>query len=46
VPVLLGGAAITDAAHARHLGADVFTGARASEVVSSVEAIAALKSST
>jgi len=45
VPVLLGGAAIADAAHARRLGADVFTGARASEVVSSVDAIAALKPS-
>jgi methanogenic corrinoid protein MtbC1 len=46
VPVLLGGAAIADAAHARRLGADVFTGGRADEVVRSVEAIVALKSSS
>jgi methanogenic corrinoid protein MtbC1 len=44
VPVLLGGAAIVDAAHARHLGADVFTDGRADEVVRSVEAIVALRS--
>jgi excisionase family DNA binding protein len=46
VPVLLGGAAIADAAHARRLGADVFTGGRADEVVRSVEAVVALKSSS
>jgi len=39
VPVLLGGAAIADAAHARRLGADSFTGASADEVVRAVEAI-------
>ncbi len=44
VPVLLGGAAITDAAHARRLGADVFTGGRADEVVRSVESIVAATS--
>jgi excisionase family DNA binding protein len=37
VPILLGGAAISDAAHARKLGADVFTGGRADEVVRAVE---------
>ncbi len=37
VPILLGGAAISDAAHARRLGADVFTGGRADEVVRAVE---------
>jgi len=37
VPILLGGAAISDAEHARKLGADVFTGGRADEVVRAVE---------
>jgi excisionase family DNA binding protein len=44
VPVLLGGAAVADVAHARRLGADVFTGGRADEVVRCVEAIVAPKS--
>jgi len=44
VPVLIGGAAVTDAAHARRLGADVFTGGRADEVVRAVEDILAPKS--
>ena len=39
VPLLLGGAAIADEAHARRLGADVFTGGRADAVVHAVEAI-------
>jgi excisionase family DNA binding protein len=39
--VLLGGAAIADQAQARKLGADVFTGHHASEVVNAVEAIVA-----
>jgi len=43
VPVLLGGAAITDQAHARRLGADVFTSARADELVRAVEAIVGSK---
>ena len=46
VPVLIGGAAVADAAHARRLGADVFTGRLADEVVRSVEAIVARKSSS
>jgi len=46
VPVLVGGASIADAAHARRLGADVFTGGRADEVVRSVEALLAHKSSS
>jgi MerR family transcriptional regulator, light-induced transcriptional regulator len=37
VPILLGGAGISDAEHARKLGADVFTGRRADEVVRAVE---------
>ncbi len=37
VPILLGGAAISDAEHARKLGADVFTGGRADEVVRAIE---------
>jgi excisionase family DNA binding protein len=37
VPILLGGAAISDAAHAGKLGADVYTGGRADEVVRAVE---------
>jgi excisionase family DNA binding protein len=41
VPVMLGGAAIADAADAKRLGADVFTGGRGDEVVRAVEAIAA-----
>jgi excisionase family DNA binding protein len=44
VPILLGGAAIVDEDHARKLGADVFTGRRADEVVRAVEAIVAGKS--
>jgi excisionase family DNA binding protein len=40
VPVLLGGAAIASAAQARRLGADVYTGKRADELVRAVEAIA------
>ena len=44
VPVLLGGAAITDKAHARRLGADVFTDGRADELVNAVETIVASKS--
>ena len=43
VPVFVGGAAITGAAHARRLGADVCTGTRADEVVRSVEAIVSPK---
>jgi len=41
VPVLIGGASIEDAGHARRLGADVFTGRRADELVNAVETIAA-----
>jgi excisionase family DNA binding protein len=37
VPILLGGAAISDVKQARELGADVFTGGRADEVVRAVE---------
>jgi excisionase family DNA binding protein len=37
VPILLGGAGVRDAAHARRLGADVFTGRRADSLVSAVE---------
>jgi excisionase family DNA binding protein len=40
VPVLLGGAAITDETQARRLGADVFTGARGDQLVRAVEVIA------
>ncbi len=43
VPVLLGGAAIADQDHARELGADVFTGNRADEVVRAVETIGTAK---
>lgn len=43
VPVLLGGAAISDRDHAHQLGADVFTGGRADEVVRAVETIVAEK---
>jgi len=43
VPVLLGGAAIADQDHARTLGADVFTGGRADEVVRAIETIVAEK---
>jgi methanogenic corrinoid protein MtbC1 len=39
VPIFLGGAAISDVAHAQKLGADVFTGRRADEVVRAVEAL-------
>jgi methanogenic corrinoid protein MtbC1 len=38
-PILLGGAAVAHADQARKLGADVFTGGRADEVVRAVEAI-------
>lgn len=41
VPILLGGAGIADQDHARKLGADIFTGARADEVVRAVETILA-----
>jgi excisionase family DNA binding protein len=44
VPVLLGGAAVTTATQARRLGADMFTGGRADEVVHALEAIVASKS--
>jgi excisionase family DNA binding protein len=44
LPVLLGGAAIVDQDHARKLGADLFTGGRADEVVRAVETIVAGKS--
>ncbi len=37
LPILIGGAAISDAEHARKLGADVFTGGRADEVVRAIE---------
>ena len=37
VPILIGGAAISDAQDARKLGADVFTGGRADEVVRAIE---------
>jgi len=40
VPVLLGGAAITDETQARRLGADVFTGASGDQLVRAVEVIA------
>ncbi len=43
VPILLGGAEISDAAHARKLGADVFTGGRADEVVRAVEDLVKIK---
>ncbi|HTY97025.1 MAG TPA: B12-binding domain-containing protein [Solirubrobacteraceae bacterium] len=43
IPVLLGGAAIADQEHARKLGADLFTGAQADEVVRAVETIVAAK---
>jgi excisionase family DNA binding protein len=39
VPVLIGGAAVTTAAQARRLGADMYTGGRADEVVHAVSAI-------
>ena len=39
VPILLGGADISDTEHARRLGADVFTGRRADEVVRAVESL-------
>jgi methanogenic corrinoid protein MtbC1 len=39
VPILLGGGAITDAAHAARLGADAWA-ARAPEVIDVIEAIA------
>jgi excisionase family DNA binding protein len=41
IPVLVGGAAIADADHARQLGADRFTGDRADGLVSAVEDIVA-----
>jgi methanogenic corrinoid protein MtbC1 len=40
VPILLGGAAITNEAHARRLGADVFTGGEGDELVRALEKIA------
>lgn len=40
VPVLLGGAAVVDAAQARRLGADVYTGKRGDVLVDALEAIA------
>jgi methanogenic corrinoid protein MtbC1 len=43
LPILLGGAAISDAEDARKLGADVFTGRRADEVVRAVESLASQK---
>ena len=39
VPVLLGGAAIVDAAQARRLGADVYTGKRGDVLVDALEAV-------
>jgi methanogenic corrinoid protein MtbC1 len=39
IPILLGGAAISDTDQARKLGADVYTGGRADEVVRAVEAV-------
>jgi excisionase family DNA binding protein len=39
VPIMLGGAAITGAAQARRLGADIYTGKRADELVRAVEAL-------
>jgi excisionase family DNA binding protein len=44
VPILLGGAAVTTAAQARRLGADMFTGSRADEIVHALEAIVEAKS--
>jgi hypothetical protein len=41
IPVLVGGAAIADADHARQLGADRFTGGRADGLVTAVEDIVA-----
>jgi MerR family transcriptional regulator, light-induced transcriptional regulator len=41
VPVLVGGAAVTDGDHARRLGADRYTGKRADELVSAIEDIVA-----
>jgi excisionase family DNA binding protein len=43
VPVLLGGAAITTATQAKRLGADMFTGGRADEIVHALEAIVGTK---
>ena len=43
VPILLGGAAISDAGHARKLGADMFTGGQADEVVRAAEGLTASK---
>ncbi|MGA2527785.1 MAG: B12-binding domain-containing protein [Acidimicrobiales bacterium] len=40
VPILLGGAAITNEAHAHRLGADVFTGSDGDELVRALEKIA------
>jgi cobalamin-dependent methionine synthase I len=39
VPIMLGGAAIPGAAQARRLGADIYTGKRADELVRAVEAL-------
>ena len=41
VPVLVGGAAVTDSDHAKRLGADRYTGRRADELVSAIENIVA-----
>lgn len=43
LPILLGGAVISDGEDARKLGADVFTGRRADEVVRAVESLAGKK---
>jgi excisionase family DNA binding protein len=43
VPVLLGGAAIATATQAKRLGADMFTGSRADEIVHALEAIVGTK---
>jgi methanogenic corrinoid protein MtbC1 len=39
VPIMLGGAAIASAAQARRLGADIYTGKRADELVHAVEGL-------
>jgi hypothetical protein len=41
VPILVGGAAITDAVHARRLGADAWSGRDARTAIASVDAISA-----
>jgi excisionase family DNA binding protein len=40
VPILLGGAAVSDEAHAIRLGADVFTGTSGAQLIQALEAIA------